>query len=120
MSMAENPNSREESPRLNNCSNFKEYANFLASHTHFSYFDWEEPSLSYCHLSNQDFHKIYGKYKAELDRRFRKLARRSEPSSVYDPIRYAIGSGGKRVRALLVLLSSEAVGGSRKQAIDAA
>jgi geranylgeranyl diphosphate synthase, type II len=39
---------------------------------------------------------------------------------VYEPIRYTLSGGGKRLRAVLVLLSCEAVGGRGAKALDAA
>lgn len=46
----------------------------------------------------------------------------SEPSSLYDPVRYILDGGGKRVRPLLVLLTAEAFGGedARLRALPAA
>ncbi len=43
-----------------------------------------------------------------------------EPRSLYEPIRYFLGIGGKRLRPILLLLSNKAVGGDLEQAIDAA
>ena len=71
-------------------------------------------------MSNQNYQKVYRQYKAETEQRFQKLVGRPDPESVYKPIKYALGAGGKRVRAMLVLLACEAVGGKRKQALDAA
>ncbi len=44
----------------------------------------------------------------------------SQPASVYEPIRYVLGAGGKRLRASLVLLGCEAVGGKATDALPAA
>ncbi len=43
-----------------------------------------------------------------------------EPRTVYEPARYVLSSGGKRVRAVLLLLACEAVGGSGASALPAA
>lgn len=43
-----------------------------------------------------------------------------EPRSLYEPIRYFLGIGGKRLRPILLLLSTETVGGDIKQAMNAA
>ncbi|MEX0772104.1 MAG: polyprenyl synthetase family protein [Balneolales bacterium] len=43
-----------------------------------------------------------------------------EPRSLYDPIRYAIQNGGKRLRPQLVLLGSLICGGNTKAAVPAA
>ena len=42
------------------------------------------------------------------------------PVTVYEPIKYSLSSGGKRLRAVLVLLSATAVGGNAKTALPAA
>ncbi len=43
-----------------------------------------------------------------------------EPPLLYEPVRYVIESGGKRIRPLLLLLSAEAVGGTAEEAVPAA
>ncbi|MBI4547173.1 MAG: polyprenyl synthetase family protein [Ignavibacteriae bacterium] len=79
-----------------------------------SYLTLEKP------LRTSEFQNIYRRYKLRIEKRLASLADSHEPASVYKPIRYFLASGGKRVRALLVLLSCEAVGGNRNQALDAA
>lgn len=44
----------------------------------------------------------------------------SQPVTLYEPIHYAIASGGKRLRPVLLLLVCEAVGGHVEDALDAA
>ena len=46
--------------------------------------------------------------------------RKPEPISLYEPMRYTLDAGGKRLRPLLVLLACEAVGGKARSALDAA
>ena len=67
-----------------------------------------------------DFQHLSRLYKSEVERRLTALVKRKEPASVYEPLRYVIGGGGKRLRAILVLLSCEAVGGKARNALDAA
>lgn len=43
-----------------------------------------------------------------------------EPASFYKPVRYTLEGGGKRIRPVLVLLASEAVGGTTLAAMDCA
>jgi len=43
-----------------------------------------------------------------------------DPASVYEPMRYVLKSGGKRLRGVLTLLACQAVGGSPRRALDAA
>ncbi|MCS6980845.1 MAG: polyprenyl synthetase family protein [Flavobacteriales bacterium] len=45
---------------------------------------------------------------------------RAEPANLYEPIRYIMGLGGKRLRPLLVLAACDAVGGSWRQALSQA
>jgi geranylgeranyl diphosphate synthase type II len=61
-----------------------------------------------------------GRYKASIDKRLHAFLNSSDPESVYGPIKYVISSGGKRLRAILLLLSSETVGGRSFSALDAA
>jgi geranylgeranyl diphosphate synthase type II len=48
------------------------------------------------------------------------LAGYPQPASLYDPIRYIMGIGGKRIRPILVVISAEAVGASLSQVLDVA
>lgn len=47
-------------------------------------------------------------------------APRIEPQSLYEPIRYFLSIGGKRLRPVLLLLSAHTAGGSTEDALDAA
>lgn len=49
--------------------------------------------------------------KAEVDAALAALDLPAEPASLYDPVRYALAGGGKRVRAALVRLAAQAFGG---------
>ena len=60
------------------------------------------------------------RYKAAVDSRLRAVSGAREPKAVYEPFRYALLSGGKRLRAVIVLLACEAAGGKWKSALDAA
>ncbi len=62
----------------------------------------------------------YQRYKEIVDRQLRSCIRKTEPSSLYQPVRYVLSGGGKRIRPLLVLLACESVGGSARQAEHAA
>ncbi len=71
-------------------------------------------------MRNQNNHTLYNRYRAQVEQRLRSLVIKKNPVTVYDPIRYVLSSGGKRVRAVLTLLSCSAVGGTILQALDAA
>jgi len=45
---------------------------------------------------------------------------REHPQSLYEPIRYTLQGGGKRLRPILLLLATEAVGGDYRTALPAA
>jgi geranylgeranyl diphosphate synthase type II len=63
---------------------------------------------------------IFRRYKERINRELMNAAPDIEPRSLYEPIRYFLGIGGKRLRPILLILSTKAVGGDTDQAIDAA
>ena len=64
--------------------------------------------------------KKYSRYKQLIDGQLSLLIRKKDPASLYEPAQYVLDAGGKRIRPLLVMLSCEAVGGTAKQALNAA
>ncbi|MDX1440174.1 MAG: polyprenyl synthetase family protein [Rubricoccaceae bacterium] len=58
----------------------------------------------------------------EVEEELRGIRLPSAPTQLYEPIRYVLSGGGKRLRPVLVLLTAEAFGGTecRKSAIPAA
>lgn len=48
------------------------------------------------------------------------LDRYRHPAELYDPVHYVLSAGGKRIRPLLVLLATDAVGGNSTDAMNAA
>ena len=63
---------------------------------------------------------LYRSYRAAVERQLESLGFPREPAIVYDPIRYVLSGGGKRLRAVLVLLACEAAGGRASRAMPAA
>lgn len=59
---------------------------------------------------------------AEIEDGLAGLELPSAPATLYDPVRYILSSGGKRIRPVLVLLTAEAFGGlaARQRALPAA
>lgn len=55
-----------------------------------------------------------------IDRELRRLVGDGRPAIVYAPLKHALSSGGKRLRALLVLLACGSVGGDEAGALPAA
>lgn len=58
--------------------------------------------------------------KREIERALRSSVRKKRPLSLSQPSRYLFAGGGKRLRSILLLLSSMVVGGSYKKAMPAA
>lgn len=71
-------------------------------------------------MPENTFQKLYQAHARNIEKRLTALIDRNEPSSVYDPIRYVLNAGGKRLRSVLVLLSCGAVGCKTRNALDAA
>ncbi|MCB0713620.1 MAG: polyprenyl synthetase family protein [Ignavibacteriae bacterium] len=67
-----------------------------------------------------DFKDQYGKWKEEIDNRLGNLVEDREPRSLYEPVEHILAGEGKRIRAVLLLLSCKAVGGSIDKALEAA
>ncbi|MDB5032814.1 MAG: Geranylgeranyl pyrophosphate synthase [Chlorobi bacterium] len=59
-----------------------------------------------------DFKQHYLSCKSLVDERLRAVVGPREPSSLYEPTQYILSGGGKRIRAVLVMLAAEAVGGT--------
>ena len=57
---------------------------------------------------------------ARIDARLNELDLPAEPTSLYDPIRYTIALGGKRIRPQLVVLSCGLQDADPLAALDAA
>lgn len=62
----------------------------------------------------------YEHYKRLIDVRLKEVVKRREPHSIYGPVSYVLSAGGKRIRPVLTLLACEAVGGTARQALNAA
>lgn len=61
----------------------------------------------------------YATLKARIDKRLHGLIRERTPKEVNEACRYVLRARGKRIRAALVLLSCEAVGGKANAALNA-
>jgi geranylgeranyl diphosphate synthase type II len=66
------------------------------------------------------YQEKYLQYKQEIDRRLTRCIKKNKPVSLYEPMKYILSGGGKRIRPLLVLLGCEAVGGAYRDALPAA
>jgi geranylgeranyl diphosphate synthase type II len=61
----------------------------------------------------------YNEYRTLIDARLATVIDRDSPVTMYEPARYVLSGGGKRIRPVLVMLACEAAGGSARDAIDA-
>lgn len=57
---------------------------------------------------------------AEIERRIASIDMPARPAGLYEPVRYALACGGKRLRPLLCVQSCVACGGTADDAMDAA
>ncbi len=63
-------------------------------------------------MNQQNFFSLYERERKKVEKILVKAFKNRAPGSLYEPVNYILGSGGKRLRPLLVLLSAKAVGGS--------
>ncbi len=63
---------------------------------------------------------LYARFKSEIDSRLSEVVAQEKPVSIFEPARYILGSGGKRIRPVLLLSSCLAAGGDVENAYDAA
>lgn len=66
-----------------------------------------------------NYEQYYFHHKSLVDEYLKEFVKETKPKSVYQPIKYILAGGGKRIRPLLVLLSCEAVGGKMRNALHA-
>jgi len=67
-----------------------------------------------------DFTQLVAQLKRRVDEELLIAAPQVEPRSLYEPIRYFLSIGGKRLRPTLLLLSARTVGGDPEAAMSAA
>lgn len=61
----------------------------------------------------------YDRHKALVEEHLVRLVKETVPRSLYQPLKYVLAGGGKRIRPVLLLLSCEAVGGDARHALHA-
>ncbi len=67
-----------------------------------------------------NFGNRYSKYKSLIDKNLNSFILKKFPSGIYDPLRYILSGGGKRIRPVLLMLCCEAAEGKAKDALSAA
>ena len=60
------------------------------------------------------------KFRNAIETKLSTIAKTHKPNSLYEPVRYAVKGGGKRLRPVIVLAACEAMGGNPEDALDAA
>ena len=66
-----------------------------------------------------EFLERYQRYRDIIDRRLATVIDRDEPVTMYEPARYVLSGGGKRIRPVLVMLACQAAGGDPMDAVEA-
>lgn len=69
---------------------------------------------------NRNFQRRYDALRGKVDRHLARVIAPGEPEDLRNACRYVLTAGGKRLRAILVMLASEAAGGTARQALPAA
>ena len=63
--------------------------------------------------------QLVNTYREEFLNHQKKFTNFNEPKNLYDPIKYILELGGKRLRPILTLMTTDVFGGSYKDALDA-
>ena len=61
----------------------------------------------------------YLQYKKSVDEILSGSVKKQIPETLYDPLRYVLNSGGKRIRPVMIMYSCEAAGGKAEDALNA-
>lgn len=70
--------------------------------------------------SSNNFLKSYEKQRSIVDKRLLKSVENRKPGSLYEPSYYILQGGGKRLRPILLLFSTDSIGGKFSDAYNAA
>lgn len=65
------------------------------------------------------FYQRYDEYREIIDRRLASVIDRDQPVTMYEPARYVLSGGGKRIRPVLAMLACQAAGGDPNDAVEA-
>ena len=65
-----------------------------------------------------DYKEIYSYYLSLIEKRIAEYVPQLEPERLYEPFRYIMKEGGKRLRPILTVISAGIVGGNPEKAID--
>jgi len=68
----------------------------------------------------KDYKERYTVYKDIIDEKLNNIIEKNIPRGIYEPLKYILSGGGKRIRPVLLMFSCEAVGGNYSDTVDAA
>lgn len=66
------------------------------------------------------YERKYSEYKGIINNKLDSFIGKKKPSGIYEPLKYILSGGGKRIRPVLLILSAEAAGASFRKSFDAA
>ncbi len=67
-----------------------------------------------------DIKNIFDDYLAAIERRLQYYSKPKEPINLYEPVRYILSAGGKRIRPIIMMICCDAAGGDPYKTIDCA
>ncbi|MFQ5636589.1 MAG: polyprenyl synthetase family protein [bacterium] len=70
--------------------------------------------------TNSEFKTTLRDYQGLINTRIKSFLNTREPANLYEPIKYVLESGGKRIRPILLIFACEALGGDAAASLDAA
>lgn len=68
----------------------------------------------------ENFKELYNQYLAAVENRMQEYLADIKPDILYEPFRYLVSGGGKRIRPVLMMISAGAVGGDPERAVGPA
>ncbi len=67
----------------------------------------------------EDHYAVYSGYKEKVDAALSEAIDKQNPRTLYDPLKYILNGGGKRIRPMMLIFSCEAAGGKMQDALNA-
>ena len=66
------------------------------------------------------YYERYLQYRTLIDDKLFNLSDKELPATLYEPVKYVLSAGGKRIRPMILISSCEAFGGTIEESLDAA
>lgn len=67
----------------------------------------------------KDNYAVYSDYKSRIDEMLSVSIQKTQPETLYDPLKYILSGGGKRIRPMMLIFSCEAAGGNPEESFNA-